>query len=190
MAIDRRNTGGFMPLRDAMDRLFAESFITPTGTSGGWPPADLYTNDNDVVVEMSVPGANPDDIHVSVTGDSLTVSGDINREHQTKKGQEPYIHEIWHGKFQRSFTLPTEVDSNKADATFHNGILVVTMPKSEATKPRKIEVKAGQGKQQTIEGKASQTGQSNLQTEQVPVQSGSGSSSKQSSSGSSSQHSK
>lgn len=176
MALDRRGVSGYVPLRDAIDRLFAQSFITPGGggVSGGFPPVDLYTNDNDVVLEMAVPGANPNDINVSVTGDTVTVTGDIKHSHHNAKGQEPYIHEIWHGQFQRSFSLPVEVDAAKAEANFDHGILTITMPKSEATKPRKIQVRTGQGGQQAIEGQASQQGQ-NLQTEKVPVQSGSSS---------------
>lgn len=198
MAIDRRRqggmTGGYLPLRDAIDRLFAESFITPSTGFGNFPPSDLYTTDNDVVLEMSIPGANPNDINVSVTGDSVTISGHVKREWssgqsqgqgskqsqtqgkqstsgQGNQGAQPYFQEIWQGQFQRSFTLPLEVDSNKAQANFDNGILTVTMPKSEATKPRKIQVKGQSG--QT----ASQSGQSQgtIQQEQVPVHSGSSS---------------
>ncbi|MGH2448037.1 MAG: Hsp20/alpha crystallin family protein [Chloroflexota bacterium] len=198
MAMDRYRSGGYMPLRQALDQLFADSFITPSalgGGSGGFPPADLHTTDNDVILKMAVPGANPSDINVSVTGDTVSVSGEVKHEHgsgqgegqqkqsqqsQTQKTQtqqsqgqsgqsEPYFQEIWQGRFQRTFTLPTEVDSNKATADFSNGILTITMPKSEATKPRKITVQAGQGANQT----SGQTG--STQKETVPVQSGSSS---------------
>src|SRR5579884_406219 len=197
MAIDRRRTGmtgGYLPLRDAIDRLFAESFITPSTGFGNFPPSDLYTTDNDVVLEMAIPGANPNDINVSVTGDSVTVSGQIKRQwssgqpqgqggsqsqtqsqsqsqgKQSTGGQgsqnaQPYFQEIWQGQFQRSFTLPVEVDSNKAQANFDNGILTVTMPKSEATKPRKIQVKGQSGQTQSQSGQS----QGTIQQEQVPV---------------------
>jgi HSP20 family protein len=170
-----------MPLRDAMDQLFAQSYITPTTFAGGFPPADLYTTDNEVVLEMAVPGANPDDINVSVTGDTVTVSGEIRHEHRQAPqqsqggGQEQarrrqhVVDEIWRGQFQRSFTLPIEVDANKADASFQNGILTISMPKSEASKPRKIQVRPGRS---TITGESSQGG---VQKETVQVQSGEGS---------------
>src|SRR5579875_884142 len=200
MAMDRRRgsgaSGNYLPLRDAIDRLFAESFISPSSGFSSFPPSDLYTTDNDVVLDMAIPGANPNDINVSVTGDSVTVSGHIRREwssgQQSGSGQsgstqssssqgagqtggkqssghgaQPYFQEIWQGQFQRSFTLPIEVDSNKATANFDSGILTITMPKSEATKPRKIQV---QGQSNRVQGQSGQS-QGTLQQEQVPVQS-------------------
>lgn len=178
MALDRRNQSGYVPLRDAIDRLFAQSFITPTSSGIGFPPADMTVTDNDVILDLAVPGASPDDINVSVTGDTVTISGAVNREHRQGKGHEPFVHEIWHGQFQRSFTLPIEVDAAKAEASFDNGVLTVKMPKSEATKPRKIQVKTS-GSGTTIEGKSTSTSESGSTTgsqthkETVPVQSGS-----------------
>lgn len=150
----RRRAPGYLPLRDAIDQLFEGSFITPQVFSGqaGNTPVDLYVTDEDVVVDMAIPGANPDDINISVTGDTVTVSGEIKR--QEPRGQA-YLQEIWEGRFQRSFTLPTQVDANGADASFHNGILRLRLPKSEATKPRKIQVRQQQS-QQTIQGQSSQ----------------------------------
>lgn len=174
MAMNRRSvSGGYLPLRDAMNQLFETSFITPQGMGqGGFPAADLYVTDNDVLVEMAIPGANPDDINVAVTGDTVTISGEIRHQHQRQKGQ-PFVQELFDGKFQRSFTLPIEVNANQADATFHNGILTLTLPKSEATKPRKIEVKQGQP---TIQGQTQGSQrQGDVQTEQVSVQRGSSS---------------
>jgi HSP20 family protein len=180
MAIDRTRGGfGYLPLRDAIDRLFAESVITPSSFSGGFPPADLFVTENDIVLEMAVPGAKPDDINVSITGDAVTISGEVRHEHRTgqpqaqqgqgqgqaqQRGSQSFVEEIWRGRFQRSFTLPTEVDSNNTEASFDNGILTIRMPKSEAAKPRKIQVKPGQ---QTISG---QTSQGQMQKETVPVQ--------------------
>jgi HSP20 family protein len=117
---------------------------------------------------MAIPGANPDEINVSVTGDTVTVSGEIKRERHAQKGQ-PYFQEIWQGQFQRSFQLPVQVDANKAEASFENGILTLTLPKSEETRPRKIQVK----QQQTIQGQ--QSGQTGSERETVPVQGGSSS---------------
>ena len=184
MGIDRRQMTGYLPLRDAIDRLFAGSVISPdyfgTGTQGGFPPTNMHITDDDVVVTMAVPGAKPDDIQVSVTGDTVTASGEIRREEHGPSGQQQgqgrgqtYFEEIWHGRFQRSFTLPIQVDADKATASFENGILRLTLPKAEATKPRKIQV----NQRQTIEGQgqSGQQSQGNVQTETVPVQSRSGS---------------
>lgn len=167
MAIDRtRRTGGYLPLRDAMNQLFEGSFIQPGfwQSQGTFPPVDLFVTDDDVIIDMAVPGANPDDINISVTGDTVTLSGEIKHEHGGHKGQT-YLDEIWNGKFQRAFTLPIQVDADKAEASFTNGILELRLPKSEATRPRKIQVKPGQ---QTIQGQTAR----GVQTETVPVQSG------------------
>ena len=168
MAIDRSR--GYMPLRDAIDQLFAGSFITPQAFSGSgsYPPVDLYLSENDVVLQMCVPGVNPNDINIQVTGDTVTVSGEIKREQQGQKGQASF-EEIWRGKFQRSFSLPTEVDPDKANASYENGMLSLTLPKSEATKPRKIQVSS----QQTItqQGRGTNPMSGTTETEKIPVQS-------------------
>ena len=156
MAMDRRRRGGgYLPLRDAIDQLFEGSFTTPQllGAQGGFPPVDLYVTDDDVVLEMAVPGATSDDINISVTGDTVSVSGEV-RSPQQQRGHA-YLDEIWRGRFQRSFTLPIQVDADKAEATFENGLLELRLPKSEATRPRKIQVGS---RQQTIQGESSQSG--------------------------------
>lgn len=144
MGIDRRYiTGTYLPLRDAIDRLMEGSVIAPgTFGSGGFPPTDIYVTDEAVVVEMSIPGVNPDELNISVTGDTVAISGEVTHQHRGQKGQA-MLSEIWRGKFQRSFTVPVEVDAGKADASYENGLLILTLPKSEATKPRKIQVKSG-----------------------------------------------
>lgn len=159
MALDRRYAGGY-PLRDAIDRLFEGSVISPQSLSqGGFPPADLYTTDEDVVIEMAVPGANPNDIHVSVTGDTVSVAGEVQHQRHHQQGQQPYIEEMWRGKFQRVFTLPIQVDAGKAQANFQDGILTLTLPKSEATKPRKIQVQQNQTISGTSQSRSSGTSQ-------------------------------
>jgi HSP20 family protein len=170
MSIDRRQTGNYLPLRDAMERLFAGSFIAPQSFEGGFPATDVSMTEDEVVVCMAVPGARPDDINVSVTGDTITISGDIKHSHKSGgKGSQTFINEVWSGQFHRSFTLPIAVDADKAEATFENGILTVTIPKSAATRPRKIQVKH---QQQTLEGQTGQSsGQSSVQKEEIPVQS-------------------
>jgi HSP20 family protein len=131
---------GYLPLREAMDRLFAESFIGPSRTAPVWPAGRLRMTDNDVIVEMAIPGANPQDINVSVTGNALSVSGEVRRER--REGE--HFDELFRGSFQRSLTLPVEVDAEKTEATYDNGILTIKMPKAAAARARKIEVKPGE----------------------------------------------
>ena len=168
MAMDRRRVSGYVPLREAMNQLFEGSFITPGFFAGqaGFPPADLHVTEDDVVVHLAIPGVKPDEVNVSVTGDTVTISGEVKREQRSERTQTHY-EEIWRGRFQRSFQLPIQVDANKAEATFENGVLTLTLPKSEATKPRKIQVRS----QQTI-NQGSQASGGTVQKETVPVESG------------------
>ncbi|MGI8825422.1 MAG: Hsp20/alpha crystallin family protein [Chloroflexota bacterium] len=178
MAMERRNLGGsgYLPLRDAIDRLFAGSVITPQAFGGdaGFPPTDMHMDEDNVIVHMSIPGAKPDDINVSVTGDTVTITGEVSHTRHGGEGSEgdqgqqkahTYFQEIWSGRFQRSFGLPTQVDADNANATFENGVLTLTLPKSEATKPRKIQIQH----RQTIEGQKSGKPQGDLHKETVPV---------------------
>lgn len=179
MSIDRRRSAGFMPLRDAMDRLFEGSYVPGMGASisSAFPPTDMHATDNEIVVSLAVPGARPDDIQISVTGETVTISGEIHDVfHRPLEGQQrsrtnTYFEEIWTGRFQRSFSLPFDVDANRADATYDNGILTLVLPKSEAAKPHRIQVRSGRGGQgasggesNTIEGNAGEG------TETIPVQ--------------------
>jgi HSP20 family protein len=136
-----------MSLRDAMDHLFEESFVRPFGgwpTLSGGPQAlalDMYETDESLVVEASLPGISPDEVDISVVGNTLTIKG----EHEEKKEQQEegkyHFRERRYGAFQRSITLPVDVNADKADASFHDGVLKLTLPKVEEAKPKRIEVK-------------------------------------------------
>jgi HSP20 family protein len=162
-------TGSYVPLRDAIDQLFEGSFITPQLMAGhqAFPPVDVHLTEDDLVLEMAVPGAQPDDINISVTGETVTVTGEIKREQHGQKGQQ-LAEEIWRGRFQRSFQVPIQVDANKAEASFENGILTLMLPKSEANKPRKIQIRQSSG---SSGGKGG--GQKTIKSESVSVSDGS-----------------
>ncbi len=130
-------------LREAMDRLFNDAFTPSLGGTGGWqsPAADLYQTDNEVVVKASLPGMKADDVQISITGDMLTLKGEFKQEDE-KKEKAYHLREQRYGAFERSFTLPTSVVSDKAKAEFENGILTITLPKAEEVKPKMITVKA------------------------------------------------
>jgi HSP20 family protein len=134
-------------LRDAMNRLFEESFVAPLGAQllrreGAEAPAmDVYETDNELVVETSLPGAKPEDVDISVTGNTLTVKAETKKEEEKGEKGKYYCCERRYGVFQRSVSLPVEVDAGKAEAVFANGILKLTLPKTEAQKPRKIAIK-------------------------------------------------
>lgn len=133
-------------LRDAMERLFEDSIVSPFGR---WPlqanevrtlALDMYETDDNLVVEASLPGISPDEVDISIVGNTLTIKGDIEQEAEEDKGKY-YCRERHYRAFHRSVNLPTEVSSDKAEATFENGVLKLTLPKVEEAKPRKITIK-------------------------------------------------
>jgi len=136
-------------LRDAMDRLFEESFIQ-TRFNGqrdggmGRLPVDMVENQNELVVKASVPGMKPEDIEITVVGDSLTIKGAAQSE--VKQEKENYVlQERRFGSFQRTLNLPVAVQADKAHADFDNGVLTLTLPKVEEIKPKQIKVTAKNG---------------------------------------------
>jgi HSP20 family protein len=131
-----------MSMRDAMDRVFGDAFLR---TAGGFDLEgtlllDLAQTDDDMIVRASLPGVKPDDIHISVTGDVLTLRGEVKEE---KVANEPSYHlrERRYGAFSRTISLPTSVVADKAKAEFENGVLTLTLPKAEEHKPKTITVK-------------------------------------------------
>lgn len=133
-----------MTLREAMDRLFDDAFTRPLAfmrNGFSTPAVDMYQTDDEVVVKAALPGIKADEVQINVTGDVLTLKGEVKQEDE-KKERSWHIRERHYGSFERSIVLPTEVVADKAKAEFENGILTVTLPKAEDVKPRTITVKA------------------------------------------------
>jgi HSP20 family protein len=128
-------------LRDEMDRLF--DFTLPardTGLFSGWSPAlDVHDEKDNLVVQVELPGMKKNDIDISLHDGVLTVSGERKSEREEKEG-ETFRSERYFGKFQRSLTLPSQVDSDKVRAAYKDGVLTVSLPKAEAAKPKQIAV--------------------------------------------------
>ncbi len=97
--------------------------------------------ENDVVVTSEIPGVNPDDIDISVTGDTLTIKGK-RQQPELKEGQTWQRRERSGGSFYRTIELPFTVDSSKVEADYTKGILKITLPRAESEKPKKISIKA------------------------------------------------
>jgi len=136
-------------LRDAMNTLLQDSFVRP----GGMPvqnsytalPLDVCETENEFVVKAALPGVKPDDVQITVHGDTLTIRGESKVE-EDKKGEHWHLRERRFGAFQRSVALATPVNSDKAQAHYEHGVLTLTLPKSETAKPRQIKVNnASQG---------------------------------------------
>lgn len=131
-------------LREAMDRLFDDAFTRPMGLSEGFgrgPAVDMYQTDDEVVVQATVPGMKADDVQISVTGDTITIKGEV-KEKVDAKEKAYHIREQRWGSFERTLALPTAVVSEKAKAEFEDGVLTITLPKAEEVKPKMITIKA------------------------------------------------
>jgi HSP20 family protein len=135
-------------LRDAMNQLFETSFVRPSsgrGTASGWQgfPLNIYERDNDLVVEALLPGISPEDVDVSVDRGVLTIAATRHgwqAEDGKSSQQSWYLQEIHPGQFRRAMTLPYPVEADKAQATYTNGLLTLTLPKAEAARPKQIRI--------------------------------------------------
>jgi HSP20 family protein len=102
--------------------------------------SDVYETDSEIVVKVAVPGVNPDDINIQVSGNTVTISGET-RDEQEDSGKNFYQKQLRYGKFSQSVVIPTTIQVDKAEANFRNGILTLTLPKSEAVRSKQIKVK-------------------------------------------------
>jgi len=152
MALDRWDPfRDLMTMRDAMDRFWREGFPATT-SSGTWAPRmDVVEEPNQYRVRMSIPGVKPDDVQIQVEQNMLTVSGELRQEQAPSGGR--YLHqEHYAGSFSRSISLPGGIDTEQANAQFEHGVLTITLPKSEAARPRRIQVQAGGATAQMTQG--------------------------------------
>ncbi len=124
-------------LREEMDKIFSE-FNQPIARE--IPPVNAWIGEEDAVVAAELPGIDPDAMEITVVGDTLTLSG-LREAAPLKEGESYHRQERPCGKFSRSLQLPFHVEVEKVRAIYEKGILMVTLPRSEAEKPRKISVK-------------------------------------------------
>jgi len=106
-----------------------------------FPAVNLWVAADGATATMEIAGINPDEIDISVTGKTLTVRGS-RRPEATAEGEQYHRRERWHGKFSRSLELPFNVEAGKVSASYSRGVLSVELPRAEAEKPKKIEIKA------------------------------------------------
>jgi HSP20 family protein len=110
-------------------------------TFSSWTPAvDIAEHDDEYLVKVELPGVNKDEVKLTLENNILTIRGEKKQEKETKKENYHRV-ERNYGAFQRSFTLPVAVKSDKIDASYKDGILTVSLPKAEEAKPKQIEVK-------------------------------------------------
>ena len=137
-----------LSLREAMDRLFEESFLRPgsfgvSDSASAVLPLDMYETENDIVVKAAIPGVKPEDIEVTVTGDLLSIKGEFQSETEQKDEKRNYHRqERRYGSFCRQLTLPAGVNADACAADFENGVLTLKMPKIEEAKVKKVQIQS------------------------------------------------
>ena len=141
-----RRPGSDVPLsrlRDQFNRFFEQPDYAFSDLFTGWTPAVDVLDDKDrLTVKAELPGFKREDIDVSVHENNLIISGERRCEDEQKEG-EFYRCERYYGKFNRSVPLPASVDTSKIQARYRDGVLTVTLPKSENAKRKQIEVAVG-----------------------------------------------
>jgi len=123
-----------------MDRWFEEfprTWHSVEFDGEGYLPLDLYETDDAVVAQATLPGVKPEDVEITITSETLTIRGESKHEEEQKK-RNYYRQESWYGSFARSITLPSQVEADKAEAVFENGVLKLTMPKTINVTPHEM----------------------------------------------------
>jgi HSP20 family protein len=136
------------PFRDVMDRFFGENFITPLFDfpremikGVAFPKVDISESEKNITVIANIPGLDREHISVEVNGDMISISGKLEKE--KKEGKETdrfYRYEREYGEFRREFALPSRVDKDAVQAVVKNGVLTITLPKTETDEKKKISI--------------------------------------------------
>jgi len=138
------NITRYDPMGD-LDDMFKGLFVRPMRFDIEGAPqmkmkVDVTKTDDTYTVKADLPGVKKDDIHVSVDGNEVTISGEVRKESEEKKGEEVIRSERYFGKVSRSFTLPQEVDEAKVAAKYADGVLNLTLPMKVKAAKRRITV--------------------------------------------------
>jgi HSP20 family protein len=137
--------GELVTLRDAMGRLFEDSFVSPLT----WrqldgetlnPAIDVHQTGEEIIVTASLPGLKADDVDITITGQTLSIRGEFKADESISRDQYLY-RERRYGTFHRQLQLPVRVQGDAASATFEDGVLTLKIPKAEEVKPRQVKVK-------------------------------------------------
>jgi len=128
-------------LQREMNRLFNASSKGRVFTAPSYPAINIWTNDEGQLISAEMPGVNPEDIDIDVTGDAVSISGE-RKPDKVIKDAHYHRRERSYGTFSRTVQLPFMVDTNKVEASFKNGVLMISLPRAEADKPKKITIKS------------------------------------------------
>lgn len=146
----RRNNHPLGQLKDEMNGVFQRFFEDPfftinpfSGREGTLTPAlNVEEKGDRYTVEVEIPGMDPNDVNISLEGNVLTIEGENNEEHESEDSdRKMHIMERKYGSFQRSLTLPDNVDADQISASCENGLLFIDVPKNKASEARRINIK-------------------------------------------------
>lgn len=131
-------------MRRFMDRFMDEPFFDApqlwSQRGEAFPlPLDVLEEEGEYIVKASMPGVDPEQVEITLTDNVLTIKGESKREHEDKQPNY-HVRERSYGSFMRQISLPMGIDADKVEATNENGVLTLHLPKSEASKPKKISV--------------------------------------------------
>jgi HSP20 family protein len=160
----RESGSGFSSLSDRIQRVLNETlggldwqYRDSAGAS--WVPAvDVFEEAGSIRITAEIPGVKSDDIEISLEGNLLTIRGHKQQEAE-QRTERVHRYERTYGTFERSFTLPSSVDPENIKANYDNGVLTITLPKSEKAKPRQIEIELGGSRQRGKDVEVTQGGQ-------------------------------
>lgn len=133
----------FQTMRNEMERKFNKFYRSMAEDSEGicdcYPLVDIEETKDNFIIYAELPGLSREDVKLSIADDTLTISGEI-KEPEQKQDRKFHRLERSYGKFQRSFYLPMQINSDKVKAGFKDGILTVTLPKKEEVKPKEVSI--------------------------------------------------
>jgi HSP20 family protein len=127
-------------MQNVMDRFFEDTWRNFDGATDNILALDVHETDNAYLLMGNLPGVNVDDIDITLHDGNLTITADLPKP-ETKDGVRVRLQERPYGTYSRSIRLPKAVDNNEVEAAYENGVLMLTLPKSEEAQPRQIPIK-------------------------------------------------
>ena len=128
----------------SMDEVFKDLWVRPwqNGAVEFNPQIkmDVTEDDKAYIVKAEVPGVNKEDVHVEIDGNQVSITAEVKKEKEEKKGEMTLRSERYYGKQYRSFSLSNDIDESKAEAKYDNGVLVLTLPKKAGTASKQLKV--------------------------------------------------
>jgi len=144
-----------LSLRNAMDQLFAQSFVRPNWGSSAFVGQDIsmdvFETEQGYQVKVLLPGVKPEDLDLSAQQNTLTIKGQFQSSVKPDQRVNWLVQEISEGSFERSITFPKPIDADKINTSYEHGVLTISVPISEANRPKKISTTGVQPKQMTVE---------------------------------------